>query len=46
MRYLDTSVLVPLFVPEPESDRIQSWVERQTGNAAGRKLDIKTERPI
>jgi predicted nucleic acid-binding protein len=29
MLYLDTSVLVPLFIPEPESDRIQRWVERQ-----------------
>lgn len=32
MRYLDTSVLVPLFVPEPESDRVQRWMERQAGD--------------
>lgn len=25
MLYLDTSVLVPLFVPEPESDSLRSW---------------------
>ncbi len=31
MVYLDTSVLVPLFLPEPESDRIQRWMERQSG---------------
>jgi uncharacterized protein len=29
MLYLDTSVLVPLFLPEPESDRMQRWIERQ-----------------
>ena len=29
MLYLDTSVLVPLFIPEPESDRLQRWIERQ-----------------
>lgn len=31
MVYLDTSVLVPLFLPEPESERIQRWIERQSG---------------
>jgi uncharacterized protein len=31
MVYLDTSVLVPLFLPEPESERIQRWLERQSG---------------
>lgn len=25
MLYLDTSVLVPLFVPEPESDALRNW---------------------
>lgn len=29
MLYLDTSVLVPLFLPEPESDRMQRWIGRQ-----------------
>jgi uncharacterized protein len=29
MLYLDTCVLVPLFLPEPESDRMQRWIERQ-----------------
>lgn len=29
MLYLDTSVLVPLFLPELESERIQRWIERQ-----------------
>jgi len=29
MLYLDTSVLVPLFVPEEASERIQGWFERQ-----------------
>jgi uncharacterized protein len=33
MLYLDTSVLVPLFIPEPESDRIQRWIERQAPEA-------------
>ena len=31
MVYLDTSVLVPLFLPEPESERIQRWLERHSG---------------
>ena len=26
MLYLDTSVFVPLFVPEPESDAVRAWV--------------------
>jgi predicted nucleic acid-binding protein len=30
MVYLETSVLVPLFLPEPESERVQRWLERQT----------------
>jgi len=29
MHYLDTSVLVPLFLPEETSERIQSWFETQ-----------------
>jgi predicted nucleic acid-binding protein len=29
MRYLDTSVLVPLFLPEEASERIQRWFEAQ-----------------
>jgi uncharacterized protein len=33
MLYLDTSVLVPLFLPEPESDRMQRWLERQAGES-------------
>jgi len=33
MLYLDTSVLIPLFIPEPESDRIQRWIERQAPDA-------------
>jgi predicted nucleic acid-binding protein len=32
MVYLDTSVLVPLFLPEPESERIQRWLERHSGD--------------
>jgi predicted nucleic acid-binding protein len=28
MLYLDTSVLVPLFIPESVSDRMQRWIER------------------
>jgi uncharacterized protein len=31
MLYLDTSVLVPLFLPEPVSDRMQRWIERHAG---------------
>ena len=31
MVYLDTSLLVPLFFPEPESERIQRWMERHSG---------------
>lgn len=27
MLYLDTSVLVPLFVPEPESDPVRTWFD-------------------
>jgi predicted nucleic acid-binding protein len=33
MIYLDTSVLVPLFLPEPQSERIQRWMERQSGES-------------
>jgi predicted nucleic acid-binding protein len=33
MLYLDTSVLVPLFIPEPESDRMQRWIERQAAES-------------
>jgi len=33
MRYLDTSLLVPLLVPEPASDRVQRWLERQAEEA-------------
>lgn len=33
MLYLDTSVLVPLFVPEPDSDSIRRWFDRQTEQA-------------
>jgi predicted nucleic acid-binding protein len=29
MLYLDTSVLVPLFVPEPASVGVRRWLERQ-----------------
>lgn len=29
MLYLDTSVLVPLFVPEPESDSVRAWFAAQ-----------------
>lgn len=36
MLYLDTSVLVPLFVPEPESDRVRAWF----GARAGQTLAI------
>jgi predicted nucleic acid-binding protein len=31
MRYLDTSLLVPLFLPEPESAPVRRWLDRQTG---------------
>lgn len=31
MLYVDTSVLVPLFVPEPESADIRNWFDKQTG---------------
>lgn len=30
MLYLDTSVLVPLFVPEPESDVVRAWFAAHT----------------
>jgi predicted nucleic acid-binding protein len=33
MVYLDTSVLVPLFLPEPQSERIQRWIERHSGES-------------
>lgn len=31
MLYLDTSVLVPLFVPEPESGSVRAWFDKQAG---------------
>jgi len=31
MLYLDTSVLVPLFVPEPESSSMRAWFDAQAG---------------
>jgi uncharacterized protein len=31
IRYLDTSVLVPLFVPEPLSDPIRAWFDAEAG---------------
>jgi predicted nucleic acid-binding protein len=31
MLYLDTSVLVPLFVPEPESDLVRAWFDARAG---------------
>lgn len=31
MVYLDTSVLVPLFVPEPASINVRRWFEQQGG---------------
>jgi uncharacterized protein len=33
MLYLDSSVLVPLFVPEPESDLVRAWVEARAAEA-------------
>lgn len=33
MLYVDTSVLVPLFVPEPESDLVRAWFGARTGEA-------------
>jgi predicted nucleic acid-binding protein len=33
MVYLDTSILVPIFLPEPESDRMRSWILRQAGES-------------
>lgn len=30
MIYLDTSVLMPLFVPEPQSTALRGWFERQS----------------
>ena len=31
MRYLDTSVWVPLFVPEPESAALRAWFDANAG---------------
>ncbi len=31
MIYLDTSVLVPLFVPEPDSDPMRAWFDTRSG---------------
>lgn len=33
MPYLDTSVLVPLFVPEPESEAVRAWFAAQGSRA-------------
>ena len=32
MLYLDTSVLVPLFVPEPESAALRAWFQTKTAD--------------
>ncbi len=40
MFYLDTSVLVPLFVPEPQSAPIRAWFDAQAAKTAGVKLAI------
>ena len=40
MLYLDTSVLVPLFVPEPLSEPMRAWFEVQASTTAGATLAI------
>jgi uncharacterized protein len=40
MLYLDTSVLVPLFVPEPLSEPVRAWFDAQAARSASATLSI------